>query len=97
MQLDDIIKKVSAELEIPQEVCYKAYMSAWKFIYDKLQEQPLNADISMEEFLKLRPNINIRGIGKFHITPKEFENKKKRHEIIQRLIKEKHDKDNKDD
>lgn len=97
MQLDEIIHKVSEELNIPYEVCHKAYMSAWKFIYSKVQEHELSENVSLEEFKTYRPNINIRGIGKFYITPESFERKNKKFEIIRKYKKEKYDKSNKDD
>ena len=72
-------------------------MSAWKFIYDKVQEQNLTADTPLEEFLQKRPNINIRGIGKLNITKEGFEGKVKKYKMIQKYKKEKDAKSNEDD
>ena len=97
MQLDKIIKQVSEELDIPQEVCHRAYMSAWKFINEKAQEHKLTVDTPLEEFRKYRLNFNVRGIGKFHLTEVDDNIKNKRYMAIQKLKKDKNDKGDQDD
>ena len=97
MSLEKCIRQASKELDIPYEVCHKAYMSAWKFIHDKAQEHKLSVETPLEEFKSYRLNFNVRGIGKFYITEEEFKRKNKRYLTIQKLKKEKNDKDNKDD
>lgn len=97
MSLSDIIKKVAEEQNLPYEVCHRAYMSAWKFIHSKVQENVLSVDTPPEEFDRLRMNINIRGIGKLYITRKDFEIKNKKYLIIQKYKQEKYDKDKQDD
>lgn len=97
MLYDKYIRQAAEELGIPYEVCYKAYMSAWKFIYEKAQEHKLSVDTPLEEFKKLRLNFNVRGIGKFHVTEDEFKRKNKRYLVIQKFKQEKDDKSNQDD
>lgn len=97
MQLDKIIKQVSEETGIPQEVCHRAYMSAWKFIREKAQEHKLTVDTPLDEFKKYRLNFNVRGIGKFHLTESDFKGKNKKYLAIQKLKKEKYDKSDQDD
>ena len=88
MQLDKIIKQVSEELDIPQEVCHRAYMSAWKFINEKAQEHKLTVDTPLDEFKKYR---------KFHLTESDFRRKNKKYLAIQKFKKEKYDKGDQDD
>lgn len=97
MSVEKCIRQASEELGIPYEVCRKAYMSAWKFMHDKAQEYKLSIDTPIEEFRTLRLNFNVRGIGKFHVTEEDFNRKNKKYLAIQKLKKEKNDKDNKDD
>ena len=52
MKLKDIIKQVSQENNLPEEVVTLAYKSYWKFIKDTIQELPLKEDLSEEEFNK---------------------------------------------
>ena len=73
MTLSDAVKKVAEEMNLPYDVCHRAYTSAWKFILTKAQGLPLSTDLPMEEFKKLRPNFNMPSLGKFHVTTEEFE------------------------
>lgn len=97
MLTEKCIKQASEELGIPYEVCHKAYMSAWKFMYEKAQEHRLSVDTSLEEFNSYRLNFNVRGIGKFYVTEEDFKRKNKKYLAIQKFKKEKNDKDNKND
>lgn len=97
MSLDDCIRQASEELGIPYDVCHRAYMMGWKFIYEKIQKPQLSVNTTPEEFQSYRLNFNIRGIGKFNLTKEDFERKNKRFLAIQKYKKEKNDKDNKND
>lgn len=95
MTLDEIIKQVANELELPYDVCHKAYMSAWKFVLDHIQELPLSADLPTEEFRKLRPNFNMPSLGKFYVTEELFTRKNEKYLLIQKYKKQKNAKGNK--
>jgi hypothetical protein len=97
MSVEKCIRQTAEELGIPYEVCHKAYMSAWKFIHYKAQENKLSVETPIEEFKSLRLNFNVRGIGKFFITEESFKRKNKRYLAIQKFKKEKYDKCNKND
>ena len=97
MLLENCIRQAAKELDIPYEVCYKAYMSAWKFMHDKAQEHKLSVETPLEEFKSYRLNFNVRGIGKFFVTEESFKRKNKRYLAIQKLKKEKDDKGNQND
>lgn len=89
-------------MDLPYDVCYKAYMSAWRFILIKAQELPLDENMPMEEFLKLRPNFNMPSLGKFYITQESFERKSKKLRVIKKFklekeIQDAEDKENKAD
>ena len=94
MTLEEIIKKVSEEVGLPYDVCHKAYMAAWRFILTKAQELPINEDLTLEEFKRLRPNFNMPSLGKMHITEEEFLKKSKKLRII-KSFKEKRDAESK--
>lgn len=72
MRTDDAIRQVSKELNIPYEVCRKAYMSAWKFIYRNAETPVLSIDTPVEEFRRCRMNFNIPSLGKLNITEDKF-------------------------
>ena len=96
MTLDEIIHKVADEMNLPYDVCYKAYMSAWKFILTKAQELPLHEDMSLEEFQKLRVNFNMPSLGKLNITEDSFIRKNKKLKIIKDFKEKKNAKSKED-
>lgn len=97
MSLEECIKQVSTELDIPYEVCRRAYRSAWKFMLENAQSQNFYEGMSMEEFRKNRPNMNVRGIGKLYVSEELFKRRIKKRQIIRKFKQEKHDKGDKND
>lgn len=66
--LSKIIKEVSEEVNIPEEVVSLAYKSYWEFIRIKIQSLPLKEDLDEETFNKLKTNFNIPSLGKFVLS-----------------------------
>ena len=95
MTVDEAIRQVAKELDLPYDVCHKAYMSSWKFILDHIQALPLSADLPVEEFRKLRPNFNVPSLGKFYVTEDLFKKKNEKYLLIQKYKELKHAEDNK--
>ena len=89
MTLEEIIRKVSEEMNLPYDVCYKAYMSSWKFILEKAQALTLNDQISIDDFKKQRVNFNMPSLGKMNITEESFRKKIRRLEIIKEFKRKK--------
>lgn len=89
MRIDDAIKKVSKKLGIPEEVCHRAYMYAWKFIYEHAETPVLSIDTPVEDFRKLRMNFNMPSLGKFYITEDKFNKVNKKFMYIQKARQKK--------
>lgn len=96
MKLDAAIKKVSEELGIPEEVCHRAYMYAWKFIYEHAETPVLSIDTPIEEFKQARMNFNMPSLGKLYITEDKFNKVNRKFLYAQELRKKKHAEDKKD-
>lgn len=64
----EIINKVSKELDIDADVVDYAYKSYWKFIRETIQSLPLKNVILEEDFSKLKTNFNIPSLGKLVST-----------------------------
>ena len=86
--LRTIIKGVSQELNLPEEVVLVAYRSYWEFIRKTIEVLPLKDDITEEDFNKLKTNFNIPSIGKLYVTWDKVLSTKKRRVYLQE-IKEK--------
>ena len=85
MNYKDIIKKVSKELNLPEDVINKTYRSYWLFIKTAIESLPLREDITEEEFNSLRTNFNIGSLGKLCITYKHYIGIKKRFEYLRKI------------
>ena len=85
MNYSDIIKKVSEELNLPNDIVDRTYKSYWLFIKQHVQSLPLKENITEEEFNKLRTNINIGSLGKLCVTWDRLVGCKKRFKIIKEL------------
>lgn len=72
MTYKEIIAQVSKDTGIPQKIVDRTYKSYWKVIKEYMRSLPLKEDLTDEEFLKLKPNINIPSIGKFHVTLERY-------------------------
>lgn len=85
MSLEEIINKVSKDLNLPAEVVKEAYMSFWGFIRESIQSLPLKEDLTEEEFAKLKVNFNIPSIGKLYVTYPRYVAMKKRSKYFKEL------------
>lgn len=93
MNYEEIIRRVSTELNLPYSVVDKTYKSYWLFIKDTIQSLPLKEELSEEEFTKIRTNINIPSIGKIICPYSRYLGVRKRFEHIKK-IRSKHEETN---
>lgn len=68
MTYQEIIDKVAADLGLSKTFVRKVYTAYWKTIREYVSALPLKEELSDEEFLKLRPNVNIPSLGKLYVT-----------------------------
>ena len=67
MTYDEIIKKVSEELGLPKVLVDRTYKAYWRAVREHITSLPLKEDLTDEELMQLRPNVNIPSLGKFYI------------------------------
>lgn len=77
MSYQEILKRVSEELELPVEVVKEAYESYWLFIRQSIIDLPLKENLDKEDFNKLRTNFNIPSLLNFHVLMREWKELKK--------------------
>lgn len=82
MSYDDIIAKVSKELNLPQNLVDKTYKAYWRAVKEHISELPLKDDLTDEEFKKLKPNVNIPSIGKLYVTLDRYQRVKKKYNMF---------------
>lgn len=68
MEYSEIIAKVAEEVGLSKTKVDRIYHAYWKAIRHHITTMPLKEKLTEEEFLKLRPNVNIPSLGKIYIT-----------------------------
>lgn len=84
--LDQIYKKIAEELNLDIEVVKAAYQSQWLFIREKIEELPINIDMSEEEFNSLRASFNIPSLGKMFTSFDKIQKNKRRIEYLKQIL-----------
>ena len=85
MTYDEIIGIVAADLGLPRKIVDRTYRAYWRAIREHIVSLPLKEDLTDEEFLKLRPNVNIPSIGKLYVTLNKYQRIKKQYSILEKL------------
>lgn len=68
MTYSEIIGQVAKEVGMTKAMADKAYRAYWRDVREHIVELPLKEELTDEEFLQLRPNVNIPSIGKLYVT-----------------------------
>ena len=84
--LDQIYKKIAEELNLDIEVVKAAYQSQWLFIREKIEELPINIEMSEEEFNSLRVSFNIPSLGKMFTSFDKIQKNKRRIEYLKQIL-----------
>ena len=85
MTLNEIIAKVSTELNLPENLVRKTYSEYWSYIRNTIEDLPLKNDLTQTDFSKLRTNINVPSLGKINCTYERYIGMKKRFNIIKKI------------
>ena len=90
MTYDEMVSKVADSVGLSKKLVDRTYKAYWKAVREYVTSLPLKKDLTDEEFMALRPNVNIPSIGKLYITLDKYKRIKKQHLIIQELTEKKH-------
>lgn len=85
MTLNEIITKVSIELNLPEDLVRKTYSEYWNYIKQTIEDLPLKEELTQTDFSKLRTNINVPSLGKINCTYKRYIGMKERFNIIKEI------------
>ena len=85
MTLNEIIAKVSTELNLPENLVRKTYSEYWSYIRNTIEDLPLKNDLTQTDFSELRTNINVTSLGKINCTYERYIGMKKRFNIIKKI------------
>lgn len=81
MTYDSIISRVADETGLERRLVDRTYKAYWKAIRQHITSLPLIEDLTDDEFLKLRPNVNLPSLGKLNVTLDRYHGIKRHFEI----------------
>lgn len=84
MRYNNIVDKVSKDLQLPYNIVDKTYKAFWLYIRNTIQELPLKEDLNEAEFSMLKLNFNIPSLGKLTCTYDRYKNIKNRFNCIKK-------------
>lgn len=90
--MQEIVNKLSSELNLPPKVIEEIYRSYWYFIKNKISSLSLKDVKDEKEFNNLRTNFNIPNIGKLSCSYKEWLTTKNNYKRLTNGNKDKKDK-----
>lgn len=88
MTYEEIISRVADDNSLSRQFVDRVWKGYWKAIRQHMSSLPLKEDLTDEEFLKLRPNVNIPSIGKFYVTLGRYKKVKKKFKTIEERKKQ---------
>lgn len=80
--MEETVRKLSRELNLPEAVILKVYKAHWLFIKTTIEGLQLKEDIDEETFKKLKINFNIPNLGKLACTYDRYVNLRKSFKIV---------------
>lgn len=85
MTYQEIVNKVSGDLNLSPDTVDKTYKAFWEYIRDTIQILPLKETLSEEEFSMLKTNFNIPSLGKLTCTYRRYFGVKEKFKHIKKL------------
>lgn len=79
--LDAIIRAVARDLGMPSTIVEKVYKAYWRAMRDHITSIPMKEELTDDEFLSYRPNVNIPSIGKLYVTLDRYKRMKELYKI----------------
>lgn len=79
MTYDEIVSEVANSTGLSKRMVDKIYKLYWKSVREYIKSLPLKEDLTDEEFMKLKPNVNIPSLGKFYVSLDRYKKLKERY------------------
>lgn len=82
MTYEEIVTRVAESTGLNEKLVDKTYRAFWRAVKEHIKALPLKEDLTEEEFLALKPNVNIPSIGKLYVTPERYKRVKQVHQKL---------------
>lgn len=82
MTYEEIVAEVARSTGYSKKLVDRTYKAYWRTVRDYITSLPLKEDLTEDEFLALRPNVNIPSIGKLYVSLDRYKRLKKQGQIL---------------
>lgn len=72
MTYEEIISRVADSTGLTQKLVDRIYKAYWKAVREYISSLPLNEDLTTEELVAYRPNVNVPSLGKLYVAPERY-------------------------
>lgn len=76
MTYEEAVAEIAKSLGLSVTLVDRIYKAYWKAIREHISSLPLKEDLTDEEFLSYKANVNVPSLGKFHVTLDEYKKAK---------------------
>lgn len=89
MTYEEIVSRIADSVGLSERLVDKIYRAYWRAVKKHIELLPLKQDLTEEEVLNLKPNVNIPSIGKFYLTLGGYKRTRNTYNRIQEYRKKK--------
>lgn len=72
MTYAEIISKVAESTGLSYKLVDRTYKAYWRAVREYVSSLPLTDDLTDEELVKVRPNVNVPSLGKLYVAPDRY-------------------------
>lgn len=79
MTYNEIVAQVAGSTGLSKKMVDRIYKLYWKSVREYIKSRTLKEDLTEEEFIKLKPNVNVPSLGKFYVDFNKYKRLKEQY------------------
>lgn len=79
MTYNEIVAQVADSTGLSKKMVDRIYKLYWKSVREYIKSRTLKEDLTEEEFIKLKPNVNVPSLGKFYVDFNKYKRLKEQY------------------
>lgn len=79
MTYNEIVAQVAGSTGLSKKMVDRIYKLYWRSVREYIKSRTLKEDLTEEEFIKLKPNVNVPSLGKFYVDFNKYKRLKEQY------------------
>lgn len=79
MTYNEIVAQVAGSTGLSKKMVDRIYKLYWRSVREYIKSKTLKEDLTEEEFIKLKPNVNVPSLGKFYVDFNKYKRLKEQY------------------